>query len=339
MTATTNANAQLNSYIRLPRILNGLSFSVQQVIGEIFSFTGTAAGGKQLTCYRSYKKFVERCHVSRATVARALKIGRNKGLIKGNHKNGYESLISASNGEFLRLPEWVMRDKFLIRENVERKLTKSEQHIYAYIFTRCTNKKNGKHTIEISISRLATELNISERTVQAALWALIRARLIYRPKEDKGINAYKASKYTLNYKLVLIKEKNEKKIRKEAEKALKVQAFSEPFPEFNQEYQKGKDEFLYENNEDKVEFVLHNNSKPTPNSLLKRQTSLTIDGIEKYIDPNDKFKLNLTLAPTAELEEIITLYGPVFGQLSVINQSWFGYVKEELKERYGGDNP
>ncbi|MGN0807599.1 MAG: hypothetical protein ACI4MN_04030 [Candidatus Coproplasma sp.] len=326
----------------MPRILNGLSFSVQQVIGEIFSFTGTAAGGKQLTCYRSYEKFTERCHVSRATVARALKIGRNKGLIKGNHKNGYESLISASNGEFLRLPNWVMLDRFLVRENIERKLTKSEQYIYAFLFTRCTNKKNGKHTIKISISKLASELNISERTVQSALWTLIRAGLIYRPKEDKGINAYKVSKYTLNYKLVLVKKKNERKIRKEAEKALREQNSSDPFPEFNQEYTKGKDEFLYDNNETKVEFFLHTPPKSTPESSTtshKQKPLLEIDSLKKYVDPNDRLNLNLKLAPTAELEEVITLYKPIFGQLSIVSQAWYDFVRYELKRRNGEDIP
>ncbi|MGN0805351.1 MAG: hypothetical protein ACI4MS_08215 [Candidatus Coproplasma sp.] len=325
MTAT-NTNAQLNSYIRLPRILKGLSFSVQQVIGEIFSFTGIDKGGNQLTCYRSYEKFVERCYVSRATVARALKIGRDKGLIKGNHKNGYESLISASNGEFLRLPAWIMHDTFFVRENIERKLTKSEQHIYAYLFTRCTNKKNSRHTIEISISKLASELNISERTVQSSLWTLIRTRLIYRPKEDKGINAYKVSKYTLNYKLVLVKEKNEKKIRKEAEKALKMQATAEPFPEFNQEHQKNKDEFSIDINRDSVKSVLNNKSLSKPSAPVHKPF-IEIDMI------------NINLATTAELEEIKALYAPVWCQLTLTSQAYLYLIKQELKRRHGGDEP
>ena len=134
---------------------------------------------------------------------------------------------------------------------------------------------------------------------------------------DKTINAYKVSKYTLNYKLVLLKEKNEKKIRKEAEKALREQSSSEPFSEL-----KSKDELLYDNNETKVEFFLHTPPKSThktSTSSYKRKSTLEIESLKKYVDPNDRLSLNLKLAPTAELEEVITLYKPIFGQLSIVN--------------------
>lgn len=154
---------------------------------------------------------------------------------------------------------------------------------------------------------------------------------------DKTINTYKVSKYTLNYKLVLLKEKNEKKIRKEAEKALREQSSSEPFSEL-----KSKDELLYDNNETKVEFFLHTPPKSThktSTSSYKRKSTLEIESLKKYVDPNDRLSLNLKLVPTAELEEVITLYKPIFGQLSIVSQAWYDFVRYELKRRNGEDIP
>lgn len=331
-----NTAEQFNSnYIRLPKNgkLSGLAFGLQKVIGEIFSFTGKAKGGKVLSCHRTYKKFEERCGVSRATVGRALKEGRKSNLIQGNNKQGFEYKIAADNVEFNRLPSWICQEEFAVRENDKRKLTNSEQKLYAVLYTRCTNKKNGKHDYSASIATLADEAGLSERTVQRALWTLIRANLIYRPKEDKGINAYKVSRYILNYKLVLLKEKTANQRRKEVEKEL-AKVEDEPFPEFTSAAKEGEEEFiLHAPSQSRVK----RNSKKS-----KAKRKIVIPEMEIYKVGSDEYEIpifDFSAASDDELKNIFNLYSPSWEFLSIFSEHFLSLIHIELDRRAGTSPP
>ena len=60
-------------------------------------------------------------------------------------------------------------------------------------------KNNGAY--EGSIARLANSLNLSEATVGRTIKFLLKARLIYRPAEDKGVNSHKLTRYHVNREL------------------------------------------------------------------------------------------------------------------------------------------
>ncbi len=200
-TATTKFNNY--NYFKLPYKLKGLSLGTQFVVGEVYSFTGESKRGDELNCRRKYSGFQERLGYSRATIGRGLKDGRDYGFIKKDKEKGYVCEISKfADAEFLRIPNFIREDEFKVHKNKRRKLLSSESKIYGCIFTHCDNRGKKCKTYETSIYELSKLLGLSEKTVYKGLWSLIRAGLIYRPKCDIGVNAYKVSKYTLNTKLL-----------------------------------------------------------------------------------------------------------------------------------------
>ena len=195
----TAANAtQLYKYpfLRMPLGLPKLSAGAALLVGEVFSFTGKDKHGNDLTCRRTYQSLTERTGKSRATVGRALHTTKALNLIKLDKEKGY--VFEGENvAEFLRCPQFLTSEVFKIRR-IKRKLTGNEVRVYAYLFTRCDNRKNKDKVCFASISQIAATLNIGKKTVYKALWSLLRAGLIYRPKKDKGLNGYVLSRYTLN---------------------------------------------------------------------------------------------------------------------------------------------
>ena len=204
---------KLNNFIRLPyELLAKLSHGQAYVLGDVYSFTGD-----NLDCHRTYKTFGNRAGSSRATVGRALHAGRAQGLISVDENKGYVFERDKLNDDkFMRVLDWIITEEFNVRKNEHRRLLPSERSIYSYIFTRCDNAKKQNKVCEASIAEIAEAVHLSERTVQRRRWSLIRAGLIYCPMEDKGVNAYKKSRYTLNYKLI---REHEKKARTEARTA------------------------------------------------------------------------------------------------------------------------
>ncbi len=195
---------KLNNFIRLPyELLAKLSHGQAYVLGDVYSFTGDNLG-----CHRTYKTFSNRAGSSRATVGRALHAGRAQGLISVDENKGYVFERDKLNDDkFMRVLDWIITEEFNVRKNEHRRLLPSERSIYSYIFTRCDNAKKQNKVCEASIAEIAEAVHLSERTVQRRRWSLIRAGLIYCPMGDKGVNAYKKSRYTLNYKLIREHEK------------------------------------------------------------------------------------------------------------------------------------
>lgn len=317
-----NTAVQFNSnYIKLlvNAKLNGLPFGQLQVIGEIFSFTGEAKGGTQMTCFRSYKKFTERCSVSRATVGRALKFGRDNDIIEFSKEVGFSCKIKPTDGLFNRLPAWVCQDEFEVHKGKKRKLKFSERAIYAYLYTHCTGKGNRKHELYISYTQLAEKTGYSERTVARTVPKLIRAKLIYRNKDEKGVNAYSISRYVLNYKLVLEKEKSAKQIKKEIEKTMR-QTSEEPV-----------EVFPYSSNDllGNEEFIFH---RPKPYCQRKSPKSIDMPEMQKYKTGKDiEFKFNM--ASNEELIGIYRRYNAVFEYLSPTQEAFIALVRYELIDR------
>lgn len=216
------AAEKLNNYNRLPLGLlqksRGLTKSTVFVLSDVFSFTG-----EELTCMRTYKSFQNGCGVSRSTVSRALRRGKDSKFIATDKEKGYIFIDGSITGElFLKIEKWVHTEEFQIRK-VRRRLTKSERLVYARIFTSCNNEKRTTKYCVYSNSELAVELSLSEKTVQRAIWTLLRAGLIYRPQQDKGVNGYIKSTYTLNNKLIReLRKKTDKNSKTEPSEAVQT---------------------------------------------------------------------------------------------------------------------
>lgn len=213
--ATTATEKQFNNYIKLPcSLLSVLPHGQAYVLGDVFSFTGA-----RQNCHRTYKSFGNRVGASRATVGRALRAGKAQELIANDKEKGYVCNLDKVQGDdFLRVLDWVITEEFKVRKNVTRRLLPSERSVYSFLYTRCANGKKRNKVCTVSIAEIAAALCLCERTVQRALWALIRAGLIFRPLKDKGVNAYKKSRYTLNFKIIKAHEKEAKK-KKQAKPA------------------------------------------------------------------------------------------------------------------------
>lgn len=206
---------QFNNYHRLPLGLLSkprLPLGIVFLISDVYSFTG-----EKLSCVRTYKGFQNDLGISRPTVGRALRAAKANKMISSDKEKGYVcQRDKIDDGLFLKFETWVHTEEFEVRKNTRRRLNLSERLIYSFFRTRCDNRNNRAKAYEISISELAEILGLSEKTVQKGLWVLIRAKLIYRPAEDKGVNAYKKSRYTLNYKIIRAHEKKAKTAQKPA---------------------------------------------------------------------------------------------------------------------------
>lgn len=330
----TNTAAQFNiNFIRLPvnATFYGLSLGKLQVIAEIFSFSGEDKNGKQLTCRRTYKKFGERCNVSRATVGRALKFGRENNLYEVTKESGYVSKIEAQNGSFYRLPSWVCQEEFDVRKNKRRKLRYSERQVYAVIYTECTKDGNNKHAWNASNLRLALKTGLSERTVERAVWTLIRAKLIYR--SDKGVNAHKLSRFVLNYRLVLAKEKSAAQIKKEVEKTMRRE-----HQERTRQFKPAIDTPPNALPDDSEKFTLHDlENKPKKRSRRRRRfMDINIPEMDLYSVKGESFfsdHYDFSSATTEELITLHTFYSPIFKDLNIVQQAFISYIRFELEER------
>lgn len=226
---------QLNKYRRLPyALLELVPHGQAYVLSDVYSFTG-----ERLDCHRTYKSLGDRAGNSRATVARALKAGKLQGLISIDKNKGYVfDRNKINDNEFMCVFDWVITEEFNVRKNERRRLLSSERSIYGYIYTHCDNASKSKKYCDVSISELASKLHLSERTVTKRRWSLIRAGLMYCPAADKGVNRYKKSRYTLNYKL--IREHGEK-AKAEKKAAAPDPKRSKTFKEIEQDYQDKRD--------------------------------------------------------------------------------------------------
>lgn len=117
------------------------------------------------------------------------------------------------------------KGELLERRTVRRRLTPAEVDVLSFVLHE-TNLKGGFHG---SIGEIAKELDMSERTVERAVYALFSAHLIFRPKKA---NAKGKSKFVANLKKIdeIIPHKESKKpqkSKKTSKKASHVQVLND----------------------------------------------------------------------------------------------------------------
>ena len=202
------------------------------ILGQIYSF---AKEGK--ACSYGYKNFVERLHVSRATVARQVSQITKRADITAERNGGkpttYTTSFELGDGAYIDLPLWITTPfsctywedgKKEVTETVT--LTPSEQLVLAMIYTETKQlDKKGKKAIEASPATISAKLQkiICTRTVKAALLRLAKFGLITREKvavnaHGEGLGGYKAD--LSKFKAILsARRRAERRAKKELEKA------------------------------------------------------------------------------------------------------------------------
>ncbi|MBQ9713690.1 MAG: helix-turn-helix domain-containing protein [Clostridia bacterium] len=195
--------------------------------GVIFGFSlGTNA------CRFSYTAFEQYINRSRATVAHAVKGMRERSSDVEITRKGGQASEYRYVGEVVRKKKHVRVPIFLFYELFdmpkgkngefeERLLTGTELLVYALILTHSMKNKNTGF-FESSSSSIANMLNCSVRSVERAIYALMKSGLISRPKKGKnrysGISTYRADVNL--YKMLWKKNNpNDKKEEKAAKKA------------------------------------------------------------------------------------------------------------------------
>lgn len=153
-------------------------------------------------CRLGYGALAERLRVSRATVARAVAWIRENGKANVDVKRtgGQSSVytfVGESKSAHVRTEEYFCTEKFEIFEE-ERYLTGTEIDVLSLIYTHTHDER--RKPFEGTYKAIANTLNISERSVQRAILALVDAQLIERTV--RALNNHVTNEFRANMRLL-----------------------------------------------------------------------------------------------------------------------------------------
>lgn len=147
-----------------------------------------------------YSTFKEKLNVSRSSAARKVAIMKNDPLFKVTRKGGacteYEYTGDKDACGHIRSEYYFFTTKFKIY-GVDRFLTNAEIDVLSLIYTHTLSKQEY---YEGSLRAISETLNVAEKTVMRAIFALFNADLISRPV--KGVNGREMSRFCANLKLL-----------------------------------------------------------------------------------------------------------------------------------------
>lgn len=221
--------ANIAMKITLPEEKQGFFCRVPLRMGRKKSPTARAIAGKIFgvssrkgapSCWTSYDQIQEEFGICRSTVAASLGVLKEDNLIQ-EKKRDREGTAYTYVGEVGRrynvVPLYLFTAEF-VASGKKWRLTKAQVLVLSHLMTESRRpKNNGKY--EGSIAQLARELSLSETTVKKALSVLMKARLIYRPVEDKGINGHKLTRYSVAKELFDYERKRRVRAAKRVKKA------------------------------------------------------------------------------------------------------------------------
>lgn len=215
--------------LNLPVSVNGkrLKPSSRSFIEKFFSFTKSKDDVKS-GCRVTYSMLQEEYGRGRSTIAGALDELRTSGLIKRIDRDveGTEYVYDGecAGGKFYLIPLYLRTVEVTV-QGERRKLNDAEVHVLAYLMNECGSPLNGGTptkgggTCRTSYKKLARLLHFSTSTVRRAVFALLKSKLISRPKRFKGVNGKKLSGYTVKSALYIYKKYAKKKSRTPEEEA------------------------------------------------------------------------------------------------------------------------
>ena len=171
--------------------------SARAIAGRVFGLTDPKK--ENSACWTSYDQLHEEFGIARPTVAAALSQLKEKELIRKSDRDRSGTAlqyIGEAGRTYDIVPLYLYTADITIAEK-KRRLTKAQVLILSYMMTQAKRPKNdGK--VETSIKRLHKLLALSETTIKKAIRILLKAKLIFRSKEDKGANKYKLTTFHVN---------------------------------------------------------------------------------------------------------------------------------------------
>lgn len=200
-------------------------------LGGLINGFSNSRSDPNARCYLSYANFRDKLDSAHATVARNVKI-----LLRENLIDQDKSTAHTSYKFIVQDPEekgCICTDLFFYHTPLHVRgiqdpvfLTKAQVDVASLIITHCESVGafKGSHR---SIAHI---LNLSPTTVGKAIALLLRADLIYRPKEARGKNGHIKSSYVINKKLILAMRKEYDKKVSRPQAATPASAVCEPLP-------------------------------------------------------------------------------------------------------------
>lgn len=179
----------------------------------------------QRQCRQSYSEICARLAVCNDTVARSVKALSMSGAVTQDKSRkvcaSYVHTELSRELEGIEIPRFLSTTEFYIRGKRKRdgtvippavrKLRRGAQLILCE-FIRAAN--GGADLYATSDSRLAKKFYINKSTVSDYISELLRADLVFRPKERRGCNGTRLSTYVVNKKLLHVAHKKAVKLLK-----------------------------------------------------------------------------------------------------------------------------
>lgn len=166
---------------------------------------------------------------AKQTVATAFSRLKENNLIERKERDQdgtlYQYIGEKAGRQFDNVPQYLYTAEICI-DGEWRRMSDTEIRVLARIMTECSYIENGGGKFGggvyyVSYKKLARKVGRSETIVKKAIYSLLRARLIYRPKQYKGVNRFKVSGYQVNKDVY--EYKRHLKIKKQPKNKVSVQ--------------------------------------------------------------------------------------------------------------------
>lgn len=218
--AQLNIPEEIEGYSRQPYWIFKMKINGRKIrrseIGlfcAIRSFCEAKSNNAMKACNLSYDGFSRLYGYSHATVARAVKNGKEAGIIGQNKENRshsaytFDYLPSTPGKGYITRYNYLKFITFTINGKEGCRLTECQINVLSLIKSFCDDPDNRNY--EGSMRIMQKTLECSKNTIQKAIDVLLAARLIFRP--HRGKNKYNRSEYVVNTRLLRAEEKKYKK--------------------------------------------------------------------------------------------------------------------------------
>ena len=163
---------------------------------------GVSKSKKEKELWTSYDQIEAELGVCRRSVASSVGKLKDAALISESNRsrNGTSYMFTGETGNRYDIIPLYLYTADVTVGGIERRLTKAQVLLLGHMMTEAKRPKNdGK--VEGSMALFARKLNLSETTVKKGIKVLLKAGLIYRTAEDKGVNGSQLSYYRVNKSL------------------------------------------------------------------------------------------------------------------------------------------
>lgn len=237
-------------FLNLPREIDKekMKPSTRSMLEKIYSYTRKKED-KITGCRLTYKQGCEELGRGRSTVALALEELRSAGLIQKIDRDvdgtEYVYVGDPTGGKYYVIPLYLY--SMSIAANGEyRKITTCETHVLGYLMNECGSPLNGGNpekgggVCKTSFKKLSRLLGFSISALRQAIYALMKAKLVYRPKRNKGKNGLKLSGYEVNSSLYIYR----KYIKKAKTKEENAQARTSYYQDLREQAERRADKYM-----------------------------------------------------------------------------------------------